>query len=58
VCRTIRSQMSYLLLFNTRPNWENTVNAIDVAKGPHENVVLLTLEPKIRNRHVRAPEKK
>jgi biopolymer transport protein ExbD len=38
--------------------WADIVNAMDVAKGLHANVVLLTLEPNIRNRHVRAPEKK
>jgi biopolymer transport protein ExbD len=37
--------------------WADIVNAIDVAKGLHANVVLLTLEPTIKNRHVHGKRK-
>jgi biopolymer transport protein ExbD len=34
--------------------WADIVNAVDVAKGLHANVVLLTLDPTIKHRDVRA----
>ena len=37
--------------------WADIVNTIDVAKGLHANVVLLTLEPTIKHRDVRAKAK-
>ena len=38
--------------------WADIVNAMDVAKGLHANVVLLTIQPSIQPRDVRAKGKK
>ena len=38
--------------------WANIVNAIDVAKGLHADVVLLTIQPTIQHRNVQAKGKK
>jgi len=56
----LKVRPNWVVYVQANPNlaWANIVNAVDVAKGLHANVVLLTVEPTIKHRDVRTKSKK
>lgn len=55
----LKLRPKWLVYIQADPNlpFADITSAIDVAKGLHADVVLLTLEPTIKNRHVRGKRK-
>ena len=49
----LKLRPKWVVYVQADPNlpWADILNAVDVAKGLHANVVLLTLQPTIENRH-------
>jgi biopolymer transport protein ExbD len=56
----LKLRPKWVVYVQAGPNlpWADIMNAIDVAKRIHADVVLLTLEPTIKHRDVRAKAKK